>query len=53
MTLQDLIDELSALPAGARTAMVFVGNADGFIVRYVGGAVEIEPYDELDDEDDA
>ena len=47
MTLQDLIDELSALPASARTATVTIrsGEIDDFCiasVRYETGEVIIE-----------
>ena len=47
MTLQDLIDELSALPESARTATVFVRVYDVMdehvgSVRYEGGEVIIE-----------
>lgn len=47
MTLQELIDELSALPESARTATVFVRVEAGMdehvaSVRYEGGAVIVE-----------
>jgi hypothetical protein len=47
MTLQDLIDELQALPASARTAAVYVRNGDIddldiLSARYEGGQVIVE-----------
>ena len=51
MTLQDLLDELNALPASARMAriLVRVGETDDFDIlsaRYEGGEVIIDGDDD-------
>jgi hypothetical protein len=53
MTLQDLLDELSALPASARTARVGVGDLDSDIlsVAYAGGEVVIRIDEAIGDDE--